>query len=288
MKKSFLFAASVLMLAMVSCTEKPAPEPEKPEAKTAKENLVLYLGFEADETPGTGIALVESKGSASLNNDGFIGKCWTNTSGNNMTQAYTKYSVAANSAFSNLKDITFTAWVKLKEECSKGALMSLNGMPAGFDWPLFIAYFDNLRTNEETGVKEQQVNGRLVFHDADGNEQNVWLDTWDAAFAKFDTWFQFAFTYTSSTGAWALYVDGVEVKTAEFLPGFDFCKLLTNATNTMYIGGWASFIEGASNQDWQSYFAGSMDEIRIYNKALTAAELSSLRKEELAISLGDE
>ena len=204
-----------------------------------------------------------------------------------MTQAYTKYSVAANSAISNLKDMTLTVWVKLKESCSKGAIMSLNGMPAGFDWPLFIAYFDNLRTNEETGIKEQQVNGRLVFHDAEGNEQNLWLDTWDAAFAKFDEWFQFAFTYNGTTGAWGLYVDGVEVKTAEFLAGFDFSKLLTSATNTMYIGGWASFIEGASNQDWQSYFAGSIDELRVFNKVLTPAELTSLRKEELAISLDE-
>ena len=287
MKKFFFFAASALML-MVSCQEKPAPEPEKPEAKTAKENLVLYLGFEANETPGTGIAFVESKGSASMDADGFIGKGCTNTSGNNMTQAYSKYSIAANSAFSGLKDMTFTAWVKLKEDCSKGALMSLNGMPSGFDWPLFIAYFDNLRTNEETNVKEQQVNGRLVFHDAEGVEQNLWLDTWDAAFAKFDSWFQFAFTYNATTGVWALYVDAVEVKTAEFLAGFDFSKLLTSSTNAMYIGGWASFIEGASNQDWQSYFAGSMDEIRIYNKVLTPAELTSLRREELAISLDEE
>ena len=288
MKKFFLFAASALMLAtFASCEPKdnPEPEPEKPEVKTCKDNLVLYFGFEAGETPGTGISLVESKGTASLDGEGYIGKGWTNTAGDNMSQAYTKYSVAASNALSGVKDITFTAWVKLKQECPKGAIMSINGMPAGFDWPLFIAYFDNTRTNEETGVQEQQVNGRLVFHDAEGNEQNLWLDTYDAAFAKYGSWFQFAFTYEHSTGAWALYVDGVQVKTAEFGPKIEFSNLLTAASNALYIGGWASYIEGFANAEWQSYFAGSIDEVRVYNKALTEAELQALRKEEVAIAL---
>ncbi|MBO4455545.1 MAG: LamG domain-containing protein [Bacteroidales bacterium] len=292
MKKLTLFAAASLMLALLaSCkpgTDDPAgpDEPAKPEVLTAKDNLVLHFSFEANEAPGTGVAFVESKGSASLDQKGFIGKGWTNTSGNNLTQAYTKYSVASSNALSGVKDITFTAWVKLIESCSKGAILSLNGMPSGFDWPLFIAYFDNSSVGDD-GVKSQQVNGRLVFHDGAGNEQNLWLDTWDPAFAKYDSWFQFAFTYQHDSGDWALYVDGVQVKTANFEPKIEFSNLLTASTNALYVGGWASFIEGASTQDWQSYFAGSMDEIRIYNRVLSESELQALRKEELVISLDE-
>ena len=284
--KKLLLLAAMAMIAIVSCN-KPDDEKEKesqtPEVKTAAENLVAHFSFEANETPGTGISMVESKGSASMDAAGYIGKGWTNTSGTNTTQAYTKYALAATNPFTGLTDMTFTAWIKLKEECSKGAILSVNG--SGIDWPAFIAYFDNTRVPEETGVKEQQVNGRVVLHDAEGNEQNIWLDTYDAAFAKYGNWFQFAFTYTAATGAWALYVDGVKVKDAEFGPKLPIGGFVTGNTNALYVGGWASFIEGASSESWQSFFAGSIDEVRIFNKALTEAELQALRKEEVAIAL---
>lgn len=283
MKKIFLIAAAAVF-ALVACDNKNNGENGKnttPEVKTCAENLVLHIGFEAGEKPGTGITLKESKGAAQIGDGGYIGKGWSNTTGNNMSEAYTKYELAANNAFSGLKDMTFTAWVKLSEDCPKGAILSVNG--SGIDWPAFIAYFDNTRENE--GVKEQQVNGRVVLHDAAGAEQNIWLDTYAKEFAKYGAWFQFAFTYEAATGAWALYVDGVKVKDAEFGPKLDIGGFLTSSTNAMYVGGWASFIEGASTQDWQSYFAGSIDEIRIFNKALTEAELGALRKEEVAIAL---
>ena len=296
MKKYFLFAASLLMLASFSsCKDKEnpdsgtddptggTPEVTRPEVTTAKENLVLHFGFEAGETPGKGVALVGSNGSASLDGDGYIGKGWTNTSGNNLTEAYTKYSVASG-ALAGISDVTFTAWVKLKEDYAKGAILSLNGMPAGFDWPLFIIYFDNPGVNEDS-VKWQQVNGRLVFHDGSGNEQNLWLDNSDPAFAKYGSWFHFAFTYKASTGEWALYVDGVQIRAAEFEPKIEFSNLVLPASDALYVGGWSSFIEGFSSADWQSFFAGSLDEIRLYDKALSESEIQALRKEEVTIAL---
>lgn len=283
MKKFFLIAAAAVF-ALVACDNKNNGENGKtntPEVKTCAENLVLHLGFEPGEKLPTGVTFTESKGSATLDAEGYIGKGWKNTSGDNMTQAYTKYALAAQNPFKGLKDMTFTAWVKLSDTCPKGAILSVNG--SGIDWPAFIAYFDNTRETE--GVKEQQVNGRVVLHDATGAEQNIWLDTYAKEFATYNKWFQFAFTYEAATGAWALYVDGVKVKDAAFDPKLDIGGFLTGNSNAMYVGGWATFIEGASTQDWQSYFAGSIDEIRVYNKALTEQELSALRKEEVAIAL---
>ena len=149
-----------------------------------------------------------------------------------------------------------------------------------------IAYFDNKGTDEETGVKRQQVNGRFMFKNAEGAETNLWLDTWDPAFAVYGKWFQFAFTYQASTGAWALYVDGVKVREAEYGDKMPFGKCIPADASAIYVGGWSSFIEkypGAA--EWQMYFGGSIDEIRFYNKPLTEAEIQSLRKEEVAIAL---
>ena len=280
----FAFVAAAVCFAACDPSDKPVQDPGTSLVTVAAENLVVYLPLESAEkavSVGEGITLAEAKGSASYA-EGILGQGYTNTTGDNMKQAYLKFNLASNNAFKNLQSMTFSCWVKLNESCSKGAVLSVNG--SGIDWPAFIAYFDNSGTTDE-GEKTQQVNGRLVFHDAEGVEQNLWLDTWDPAFAKYGKWFQFAFTYDSASGAWALYVDGVKVKDAEFAPKIPVSNLVTASCSAMYVGGWSTFIEGQSNQDWQSYFAGSIDEIRIYNRVLTEAELTALRVQELSAAV---
>ena len=280
----FAFLAAAACFAACDPADKPADDPGKTMVTVASENLVVYMPLEAADknvSVGEGITFAEAKGSASYA-EGLLGQGYINTTGDNMKQAYLKFNLAANNAFKQLESMTFTCWVKLNESCSKGAILSVNG--SGIDWPAFIAYFDNSGTNDE-GVKTQQVNGRLVFHDSEGAEQNLWLDTWDPAFAKYDKWFQFAFTYDATSGAWKLFVDGILVKEAEFGPKIPVSNLVSSSCNAMYVGGWSTFIEGQSNQDWQSYFAGSIDEIRIYNRVLSETELATLRVQELAAAV---
>ena len=279
------------MFAFVSCEKTPKDDPEKdktPEVKTCAENLVLHMPFEAADKAvkvGEGLSFDKKAGAADFG-AGYIGNGYVNTAGNN-SEAYMKFNLAANNAISKLEDMTFTVWVKNIEDFQKGGLFSVNGklFPTQ-DWPSLVVMFDNKGTDEETGAKKQQVNGRIMFKLADGNESNMWLDTWDAAFAKYNAWFQFAYTYTASTGAWALYVDGVKVKDAEYGDKMPWGKCVPADANAFYVGGWASWIESyAGAADWMSFFSGSIDELRVYNKALTEAEIQALRKEEVAIAL---
>ena len=97
---------------------------------------------------------------------------------------------------------------------------------------------------------------------------------------------QFAFTYEASTGLWALYVDGVKVRDGEYGDMMPFGKCIPEDANAFYLGGWSSWIEsypGAA--DWQSFFAGSIDEFRVYNKVLSEEEIQQIRREEVAIAL---
>jgi hypothetical protein len=296
MKKFFLFAASALMLAsFASCNpeDKPKPEDEKPEVQTAKENLVVYMPLESAEKAvevGEGITFASKEGSASFG-AGRTGNGYVNTSGKN-DKSYLKFNLAQNNALSKLTDVTLTVWVNNIEDYQKGGLFSVNGklFPTQ-DWPSCVVMFDNKgiqkdENGNETGVKDQQINGRFMYKLADGNETNLWLDTWNPAFAKYASWFQIAFTYEAAIGAWSLYVDGVKVKDAEYGDKPAFGKCIPSDANAFYIGGWASFIESwAGAAEWQSYFAGSIDELRIYNRVLTEAEIGELRKEELKIAL---
>ena len=56
----------------------------------------------------------------------------------------------------------------------------------------------------------------------------------------------------------------------------------------MYIGAFASRETGASNETWLSYLAGKVDEIRIWNKALSEEEVSALYTAELTVSTFDD
>lgn len=296
MKKFFLFAASFAMLAaFASCTPKDDPnkEPEKPEVQTAKDNLVAYFPLESAENAvavGQGITYASKAGAASFGT-GRVGQGYVNTSGKN-DEAYLKFNLAGDNALSKLTDVTFTLWVSNVEAYPKGGFFSVNGkiFPTQ-DWPSFVVMFDNAgiekdENGNETGVKTQQINGRLMFKLADGNESNMWLDTWAPAFAKYASWIQVAFTYEAATGAWALYVDGVKVKDAEYGDKMPFGKCIPADANAFYLGGWSSWIESYQGAaDWQTYFAGSIDEVRFYNRVLTEAELQALRREELAIAL---
>lgn len=287
MKKVFVlfaFVAAAVSFAACDPADNPANDPGTSLVTVAAENLVVYMPLESAEktvSVGDGITFAEAKGSASFA-EGILGNGYINTTGDNMKQAFLKFNLASNNAFKNLESMTFSCWVKLNEACSKGAIMSVNG--SGIDWPAFIAYFDNSNVGDD-GVKTQQVNGRLVFHDAEGVEQNLWLDTWDPNLAKYGKWFQFAFTYDSNTGFWNIYVDGVNIKEAEFGAKIPVSNLVTASCNAMYVGGWSTFIEGQSTQDWQSYFAGSIDEIRVYNRVLSETEITTLRVQELAAAV---
>lgn len=275
---------------------KPDPEPEGPSVKTGAENLVIHLSFDKDDLleVGEGITFKENKGQASITT-GFIGKGWTNKSGNNATEAYSKFDVAAGSAFSKIENFSMSVWIKNVEANPKGCIISLNGARMGIppsekphDFPAFNVYFDNNGTDSETGERWQQVNGRFIFHDSNRNEQNLWLDTGAPALAVYGEWFQLAVTYEPAAKTGYIYVNGEEIRELTFDPGIPFNNLVTEYTNALYIGAWSTFVEGDSVQTWQNYWPGAIDELRIFDRILTPEEVLALYKEELDINLSQD
>ena len=258
------------------------------EIQTAKDNQVVYLPLNSAEKAvaiGEGISFASKNGAADFQK-GQVKNAYFNTSAKN-DESYLKFNLAKDNALSKLEDVTITVWVKNVEEFQKGGLFSVNGKHfATQDWPSFVVMFDNKGVDEATQEKRQQINGRIMFKKDDGSETNMWLDTWDPAFAVYDKWCQIAFTYTASTGAWSLYVDAVKVKDAEYGDKMPFGKCIPADADALYVGGWSSWIEkyqGAA--DWQTFFAGGIDEIRIFNKALSENEVSALYREELNFAL---
>ncbi|HEX5922362.1 MAG TPA: LamG-like jellyroll fold domain-containing protein [Baekduia sp.] len=73
-----------------------------------------------------------------------------------------------------------------------------------------------------------------------------------------DTWKHLATTYDGTT--WRLYVDGAQVASKPFT------KAIPTSTGPLKIGG---------NALWGEFFSGRIDEVRVYDHALTVAEIQA-------------
>jgi hypothetical protein len=101
-------------------------------------------------------------------------------------------------------------------------------------------------------------------------------------------WHQLAFTYDASTYTKSIYFDGVKVKEFNLLDAANnewnlkdmILNSLTGVDGKLALGFFAS--KANTNPDWaiyansQSTFKGYMDDLRIFTKALSASEMTTL------------
>ena len=294
MKKIFYLAAAMSIAMFASCEKNDGNNgggSEAPKVTVATDALVLHLPFEdGSVAKGEGVTFASKEGKADLV-EGFIGKAYTNTSGDAKEAGYLKYNLAATNCIKSLKSFTFSAWVK-RPALGSGAFFSVNGGES--DWGSTMHFmFDNTGVGED-GATYQQFNARIDSYkegeDGVMFQASCWPNVQGPEFAKVDQWFHVARTYDATTGAWVVYVDGVQTHSGVHEYGdpagpFGDLDLNSKTMNALYIGGWAAIIDGVNNQGWMTYFNGSIDEVRMYNRALTAAEIGKLWQEEKLISL---
>ena len=118
----------------------------------------------------------------------------------------------------------------------------------------------------------------LKFHFANGTGDN-----WDFAGytgskrwpKMYDgTWHQVVFTYDATAKTGTLYRDGVvfDTKTNETI-AFD------GKASQFVLGGFqeaASIVDSYANNSWMGYFPGAIDQLRMYNVALSAGDVTAL------------
>lgn len=290
MKKIFFLAAAMSVAMFVSCEKQGGnDDAEATKVTVAEDALVLHLPFEDGKVAvGEGVTFASKEGKASFV-DGFIGKAYTNTSGDAKEEGYLKYNLAATNCIKSLKSFTFSAWVK-RPALGSGAIFSVNG--GEHDWGSTLHFmFDNSGVGED-GATFQQVNARIdsykVGEDGARFQASMWPNIQGPEYAKVDEWFHLVRTYDAATGAWGVYADGVLTHDGVAMDGeapFGDLDLTSETMNALYIGGWAAIIDGVNNQGWMTYFNGSIDEVRMYNRALTAQEVGQLWQQEKLINL---
>lgn len=203
----------------------------------------LYGYWKFDETSGTTAADVTGTHNATL----AAGATWVAGKFNNaihFNAAATSYANFPTGLVSSLNDFSITTWVKVDANATwarifdfgKGTTNYMFLAPASGSSTVRFA----ITTNSSAG--EQQIN--------------------NAAVLSTGVWHHLAVTLSGIIGV--LYIDGVPVGTNT---GMTIHPSTLGNTVTNYLG----------KSQWSDpVFSGSVDEFRIYNRALSATEISSL------------
>ena len=95
----------------------------------------------------------------------------------------------------------------------------------------------------------------------------------------FDAWTNVGVTYDAATSLFTLFINGNKINSSSLgsVSGpLSFADVGNIVFGTTQFQTTPSQTSGASSQGWASYLTGQLDEVRIYNKALTAQELQAL------------
>lgn len=100
-------------------------------------------------------------------------------------------------------------------------------------------------------------------------------------------WMHLVFQYDQNTSKFMIYKDGVKIETNDgvenrwaagddVVPRPPLGPLAFVNADKINIGAWRPKTEGTAEDAWMGWFLGNLDELRVYDKALTAAEVKAL------------
>lgn len=304
MKNKFKFFGMLLLgglifasLAITSCKKDdpdPIPDDGKIDPSTiATTNLIAYFDFE-DNGNDQISEMTPSNTSTTTSTfvEGRRGKAFQGATDKNSGLLYT---LPANSKLKTLKAFSFSVWVKQvpnTAETTDAPEQMVFQLDGDGDW-VWGNLFLLQHRNWPDGDTEQARNYAEMdcYFWKDNSEEwksqrgNGWYVDVTAS-----QWRHFICTYDNITSEFHAYVNGVHVtafdgseymgvnrwqRDGEDLPLGD---LMFNAPEKFAIGAWAKQLAGTDLQDdeWASPFKGLIDELRIYDKGLTAVEVKDL------------
>lgn len=285
MKKFNLISvlAVVALLASVSFTSCKTEEPDPYAGKTnpstiAATNLVAYFPFESEAASietGAGITYSKKGGAAS-----FVTGRRGNAYKGATTQAYLEYTVASTNLFKSMTEFTMGAWIKTPAAGGAADIFQLNGGD-GFMGNL-VLMLEGGSNADSLDVKGYLFNSATEWKGQDIRKQNKAFLT--------DKWVHIVYSYNKTTSTETLYANGLPVatsirfagpSTATGQPALGALTFGTDMTKIL-IGSWPQLLDG-TGQDWMKFYPGLLDELRIYNKALTDAEVKALYDAEITV-----
>lgn len=165
-----------------------------------------------------------------------------------------------NSVLNGLNELTIMAWIKLEENVTGNTKLNILGEDNGCR--LFVKNNNNIMF----GVKTSKGVSRTL----------------NAGAINKNEWHHVAGTFSSSSGTVNIYLDGKKVKTSYslFLSG---SKIQTTSKWT------GNFEIGRISRDISNkqYFKGEIDEVRVFNQALTDTQIQTMVYQEIQNNNGN-
>lgn len=279
MKKSILslgIASLAITFAIMSCdtTEELPPIGGYNNAdEVGSSNLVAYWNMDGNgNEKKSGAAPATSKNATYTT--GIKGQAVSLAAG------YLAYNEIA--SLNSLPNATVSAWVNVKNNGSAPSCFFSLTRPN--EWA------GNLNLMAETGWKkatsDTMVVKGLVVTKVNGNDS--WQDSrnepskgGDQAPKVAGNWAHLVITWDGTTSMFKVYANGVKVSNPEWEQRGTTGTLNFTTPTKALIGAWGTNVSGTPDA-WQVPMTGLVDEVRVWNKALTDADISSLYQLEKA------
>jgi Concanavalin A-like lectin/glucanases superfamily len=268
--KNIVFAAAAFFTGstiIISCTNKDGINGYAPpltlggytsSKEIAPTNLVAYWAFDN--------SLVDSVSGAGGTNSGTTFNTGIKKSA--LQGGLSKYVLFdPGNTIKNLQSFTVTTWVNSPQNTA--------GIVGLVDLANTAAFWGNLTVFFENGGTA--TNAMLKVH-VNNNGADAWLGNYTVTNA-WNTWIQIAVSYDAASSTFKVFVNGSKIAT-QVMAGFGPLQF-QNATKMVF--GTVQFqtvpsLNGGTSQPWASYLVGQLDEVRIYNKALTESDINYLNK----------
>jgi hypothetical protein len=171
-------------------------------------------------------------------------------------------------AIKGMHSFTITQWVN--SPLNSAGIVGLTNMNKS------DAFWGNIDIFFENGGSA--TNSVLKLHFTN-NGADAWLGNYNIA-NRWNTWMNVAVTYDEATSTFKVFIDGSKIATQVIANygAVNFTNATTMVFGTVQFQTTPSLTTGSGSQPWASFLTGQLDEVRIYNKALSENEVNSLVK----------
>jgi hypothetical protein len=228
-------------------------------SQVAKANLVGYWSFNGNVVDSVSNTAGTAVGTSFTG--GVVGQA--------LQGANNSYVVSATpAAIQNLTSFTFTSWVHSPQ--------NTNGIVGIMDIAHADNFWGNLTVFWENGGTA--TSGNLKIH-VNNNGVDAWLGNYAVA-DPWDKWINIAVSYDETSSTFKIYINGsiLATKTQAGYGPLHFQLASNMVFGTVQFQTNPSLTSATTSQPWASYLTGQLDEVRIYNKALSDNDVSAIVK----------
>ena len=228
-------------------------------AEIAPSNLIAYWGFNNGDVRDS-ISGTTGTNRGMTFTPGLKGQALT---GNPNAAAKAYATAPATPAIAGLKRYTVSVWTNTAQNTGATGVFSL-GETTGF--------WGNINIFLENGGTSSLARFKTIFLDNGATYDNNIQDVQNG----FNNWTHYVISYDGA-GNFKSYVNGSLARTRTITGGdIRFTNVGPVVFGTLHFMTVPSSTTGSGEQGWAGYLPGKIDEVRIYNRALTDIEVSAL------------